>query len=116
MGDKILIVDDDSEDLKLIGETLTKEGFETVNATNGAEAIDKLEDHDFDLIILDVQMPTLSGSDLLKLLREKLSKKVPMIYVTVVPKEEIDVSDVEGYLKKPFSPESLMAKVKGAIK
>jgi len=116
MVKKILVVDDDFEDLTTIKEVLEKAGHKVVTATNGAQALDALKGNGFDLVCIDIQMPTLSGYDLLKLMRERLNHKTPMIYITIVPRKEVDLDDIDGFVQKPFSPESLSKEVKKVLK
>tara|TARA_Y100000310_G_C20403097_1_gene678346 strand:+ start:384 stop:731 length:348 start_codon:yes stop_codon:yes gene_type:complete len=115
MEKKVLIVDDDKEDLETMKSVLEKEGCEVITATNGAEALETLKDDGIQLILIDVKMPTLSGYDLLRLLRERLNHKVKMIYVSIVPEQEVDMDDIDGFVQKPFTPETLMEKVKKVL-
>ena len=110
MKKKILVVDDSSEDLETMKTVLQKE-YEVITADNGAEALDILKGDGFSGILIDVQMPTLSGYDLLRLMREKVNHSVKMIYVTIIPKQEVNLEDIDGFVQKPFSPETLLAEV-----
>ena len=116
MAKKILIVDDDVDDLNTVRLILEKSGYGAVPATNGAKALDMLKGNGFDLILLDVRMPTLSGYDLLRLLRERLNHHVKIAYVTIVPKEEVDLDGIDGFVQKPFSPATLLSEVKKMLK
>jgi CheY-like chemotaxis protein len=116
MSKKILIIDDDIEDLETMGNVLKTKGYETSNCSNGADALDKLKDNNPDLILIDIKMPTLSGYDLLRLLREKLNHKVKMVFISIVPEKEVNMEDIDGFVQKPFSPESLLKKVEEALK
>ena len=111
MEKKVLIVDDNKEDLATMKMILEKEGCEVVIAENGAEAIEALKSDGFQLALIDVKLPTLSGYDLLRLLRERLNHKVKMIYVSIVPEQEVDMDDIDGFIQKPFSPESFLSKI-----
>jgi DNA-binding response OmpR family regulator len=115
MAKKILIVDDDKEDLKTIKTVLTAEGYEVFAANDGAKALDSLSENKPDLILIDIKMPTLSGYDLLRLLREKLNHKVKMIYVSIVPEQEVDMGDIDGFVQKPFDPKNLSNEVKNVL-
>lgn len=115
MKKKILVVDDDSSDLALIKKSLEKD-YDVELATNGAEAIDFINNIKFNLILIDIKMPTLSGYDLLRLMRERLDHKVKMIYVSIVPKKSVDLKDVDGFVQKPFSPAILLKEVKKILK
>ena len=116
MAKKILVVDDKVDDLELMKTILEKEGYKVVTANNGAEALDTIKKHTFDLLLIDLLMPTLSGYDLLLLVREKVDRKMPMMYVSIIPKKEADLTDIDGFIQKPFSPEGFIAQVKQAMK
>ena len=112
---KVLIVDDDKNDLETMKMVLEKDGCQVISVENGADALDELEDDGYDLIIIDIKMPTLSGYDLLRLMRQRVNHKIKMIYVSIVPEQEVDMNDIEGFIQKPFSPEEFLKKVKEVI-
>lgn len=116
MVKKILVVDDDFEDLSSVKSILEKAGYSVVGATNGAQGLDALREDGFSLVLIDVRMPTLSGYDLLRILRERLNHKVPMVYITIVPKKEVDMTDIDGFIQKPFNEKSVLKEVKRLIK
>jgi len=115
---KILVVDDDPDDLKMISMILQPEGYEVVTAENGREALEKVESEDPDLIILDVMMPELDGfAACAKLKSSPESKGIPVILLTAVAKRIQDTkypldgvlrSEAEEYLEKPTKPEDLL--------
>lgn len=113
---KILVIDDDFDDLTSIKNVLEKEKYKVIGATNGAQALDVLKKDGFDMICLDIQMPTLSGYDVLRILRERLNHKVKMVYVTIVPKQDVDLTDIDGFVQKPFSPSALAKEIKRVLK
>jgi CheY-like chemotaxis protein len=115
MKKKVLIIDDSKEDLGTMKSILEKEGCEVVSVSDGAKALEILKEDGFSLVLIDIKMPTLSGYDLLRLLRERLNHKVKMIYVSIVPEQEVDMDDIDGFVQKPFSPESLLNKVKEVL-
>ena len=112
MVKNILMVDDEFDDLETMKNILSGEGYAVKTATNGAQALDLLTGNGFDLVLLDIRMPTLSGYDLLRLLRERLNHKAKMIYISIVPKGDVDMDDADGFVQKPFSPKKLIAEVK----
>jgi len=115
MKKRILVVDDEVEDIKSMQVILEKEGYDVATATNGAEALDVLRRSDLELILLDIKMPTLSGYDLLRLLRERVNHNVKIVYVSIVPEKEVDMTGIDGFIQKPFSPEILINKIKTII-
>lgn len=113
---KILIIDDSFEDLSEMKAILEEEKHKVYTATNGAQALDLLMHDSVQLVLIDVQMPTLSGYDLLRLLRERLNHKVPMIYVTIVPKNNVILDDIDGFVQKPLSPDKLLKEINRVLK
>ncbi|MBD3355121.1 response regulator [Candidatus Woesearchaeota archaeon] len=111
----ILVVDDESEDLDTMKTILEKEGYEVTAVSDGTDALDKLTGNGFDIILMDIRMPELSGYELLRMLREKINHHAKMLYVSIVPEKEIDMTDADGFIQKPFSPESLLKAVKKAM-
>jgi CheY-like chemotaxis protein len=114
MVKNILIVDDNFEDLNLMKSVLTHEGYDVSGATNGAKAMDLL-DQKFDLILIDIQMPTLSGYDLMRLIREQLKRKSKIIYVSVIPKKQVDMNNIDGFVQKPFKTATFLKSIKSKL-
>jgi len=115
MAKEILVVDDEQKDLDKVKNILEKEGYKVVTSSNGAEALDMLIENKFDLILIDIMMPTLSGYDLVRLLREKVNHNVPLIYVSVVPRKDVNMEGIDGFIQKPFNPENLIAAIKKTL-
>jgi two-component system response regulator ResD len=113
---RVLVVDDEFSDLQTMKSLLEKEGHEVIAVTNGARAFDSLKGDGFGLILLDIKMPTLTGYDLLRLMREKVNHKCPMVYVSIVPKEDVDMTDADGFIQKPFSPKVFIETVNKVMK
>lgn len=116
MAKRILVVDDDFDDLQKMKNILEKEKYDVEIATNGAQALDRMEDDNFDLMLVDIKMPTLSGYDLLRLTRERLNGKMKIIYVSVVPKKSVDMTNANGFIQKPVSAKTLTSEVKKVMK
>ena len=77
---KILIVDDEQDIAELISDVLKSEGFNTITKNNGLEAIEITKKEQFDLILLDIMMPEISGIDACKIIRETVT--CPIIFIT----------------------------------
>jgi two-component system response regulator CpxR len=116
----LLIVDDDRELGQMLTEYLTDEGFQVTLLRDGAEALERLIEQipPFDLVILDVMLPSLSGFEVLRRLRHSLS--VPVIMLTA---HGADVDRIVGlelgaddYLSKPFNPRELVARVRAVLR
>ena len=118
MKKKILVVDDDRDDLKMISMILEPEGYEVVVAENGVEALAKVEAEDPDLILLDVMMPELDGFAACdKLKSAPGTQGIPIVLLTGVarqitktkyPIDGVLRAQAEEYLEKPVEPEELL--------
>lgn len=118
MKERILVVDDEQEIRDLIEIYLKSEGYEIVKAANGVEALEKLEEQDFDLIILDIMMPKLNGMDACMRIREE--RELPIIMLSA-KSEDMDKilglnTGADDYLTKPFNPLELIARVKSQLR
>jgi len=115
---KILIADDDSDLLGLIGFTLTQAGYLVVKAADGPTAIRGFEADQPDIIVLDINMPGASGFQVCEAVRQK--SRVPIMMLTARGEEEDLVRALElgadDYLTKPFSPRTLLARVKALLR
>ncbi|MGN1328847.1 MAG: response regulator transcription factor [Eubacterium sp.] len=114
---KILIVEDDSNILRLEKDYLEANGFEAVTAADGEAGMNEALNGDFDLIILDVMLPRINGFEICKKIRNK--KNTPIIFVSA-KREELDKITglgfgADDYIVKPFSPGELVARVKAHI-
>lgn len=104
VGDKknILIVDDDAHLLDLLQQTLSALGYDTKAASGGAEALDILSEHTFDLMVTDIKMPNVDGISLLRKVRRHYPD-MPVLFITGVASPEIiAAADPDGFLAKPF--------------
>ena len=115
---KLLIVDDEENIREMIGKYAVHEGYETVLACDGKQAVELFKKDDFDLVVLDVMMPEMDGYEALK--RIKQIKDVPCILLTALGQEydRIYGFDIgaEDYVTKPFSPKELMMRIKVILK
>ena len=115
---KILSADDDKDLLALIGFTLSQAGYLVVKAPDGSQAIRAFEAEAPDLVILDINMPGATGFQVCEAIRAK--SRVPVMMLTVRGEEEDLVRALElgadDYLSKPFSPRTLLARVKALLR
>ncbi|MCU0496747.1 MAG: response regulator [Anaerolineae bacterium] len=117
MSEKILIVDDDIDSLKLIGLMLQRQGYQVIAANAGAQALSKAHAELPDLIILDVMMPDMNGYEVCKRLRNHPdTKTIPIIMFTAKTLIDDKVAGFEAgaddYLTKPTHPAELAARVR----
>ncbi len=111
----IIIVDDRPDDLQTMNMILSREGYEVITANDGQEALDKLESTPIHLILIDIMMPHLSGLDLLRILRQRLRLNIPIVLVSIKPEKEVDISSVNGFVQKPFSPQTLINTISNTL-
>ena len=113
---KVLVVDDSSMIRRLIKNTLTQSGYEEVlEATNGREAVNSTMAEQPDLILMDWNMPEVTGLEAVQAIRAS-GNKVPIVMVTTETEKQRVVQAVQAgindYLVKPFTPEALIERVK----
>jgi DNA-binding response OmpR family regulator len=84
----ILVVDDEPDTLGLIELTLQTSGYEVQTAPNGEQALDHLRERTFDLILLDIMMPGLTGFDVMKNLKDPLQISTPVVLLTATSSQE----------------------------
>ncbi|WP_144391955.1 response regulator transcription factor [Pleionea sediminis] len=115
---KILLVDDDEELCELLSEFLSQEGFTVEMVHDGGAVSTMLNNHQFDLIVLDVMLPTKSGFEVLKELSVK--KKTPVLMLTAKGDEIDRILGLElgadDYLSKPCNPRELTARIRSIIR
>jgi len=99
----ILVVDDDPDLREFLRLMLTSMGFEVTSAANGQEALDDMEGHDPDLILLDMKMPVMDGWEFCRAL-EGRDARPPIVVLTAAPDPAGRAAEVhaEGWLGKPF--------------
>ena len=114
----ILAADDDPQLLRLITRNLQLEGYEVVAASDGQQALESIEAHMPDLVLLDVMMPRLDGFAVCERVREFSS--VPIIIVTARGQDQDKIRGLDAgaddYLTKPFSVDELLARVRAVLR
>lgn len=114
----ILICDDDRDIVSALKIYLTSEGYQTVEAYNGEEAIAAVRDHNIDLILMDVMMPRLDGIRATAKLREE--GNIPIILLTAKSEDSDKVLGLnigaDDYITKPFNPIEVIARVKSQLR
>ena len=112
---KILIVDDEPAILTLLQYNLEAEHYQVETATDGQEALDKVRSEPFDFIILDLMLPSLSGLDVTRKIREE-KIQTPIMILTAKDNETDKIVGLElgadDYVTKPFSPREIIARIK----
>jgi len=114
----IMVVDDEQAILRLLKSTLESEGYDVGVADNGKSALDLLEEHTPDLVILDIMMPGLDGFQVLDLIRRR--SNVPVIMLTA-NREAATLRDTlalgaDDYVRKPFHRGELLARIRAKLR
>jgi len=118
---KILIVDDEPFILKSLSFVLTKEGFQIDTATNGLEAIEKIQEDKPDLVFLDIMMPKKNGMEVCQWIRKDPVAKDIYIILLTAKGQEMDRErgfsiGADEYMTKPFSPSSVVRRINEILK
>ncbi len=117
MRKRILLVDDEEDIVNLVRMILEDAGYHVSSVTDGREALKKVQSESFDLILLDIMMPILSGWEILNQLRQDAkTKEMPVALLTARASPQDDnqphPTDYCDYITKPFEPEDLLRRVK----
>jgi two-component system, OmpR family, alkaline phosphatase synthesis response regulator PhoP len=121
MKEKILIVDDEKDIVKLLDYNLKKEGFRTVLSYDGRDALALAQKEHPNLIILDLMLPEVDGLEVCKNLKKNdLLSNIPVIMLTAKSLETDKIIGLElgadDYITKPFSPRELLARIKAVLR
>lgn len=119
---KILIVDDEPDVLMLLGERLAKAGYDVIRASSGKQAIEAVEKDHPNLIILDIAMPEMDGSEVASILaQDPKTKNIPILFLTCLftKQEEKVCGHVLGqnfFIAKPYDVGELLGEVEKRVK
>lgn len=117
----ILVVDDEPDIIELLRYNLVREGFMVDYAEDGEQALKKIRSNAYNLIILDLMLPLISGLELCKILKKDDStSSIPIIMLTAKAEETDKIVGLElgadDYVTKPFSPRELAARIKAVLR
>ena len=111
---KILIVDDEKPICDLIDLNLSSAGYHCISVQDGLKAINRIEEEDFDLVLLDIEMPGMNGIETFEQMKGKYDE-IPVIFLTASGYEDDVMSAIRlgavNYLKKPFLPQDLLERI-----
>lgn len=114
----VLVVDDDKEIARAICLLLEKEGYDTIAAYNGMEALDMAMNQEVHLMILDLMMPVMDGMSALMKLRKK--KNIPVLILSAKTQDHDKIDGLsagaDDYITKPYNPRELVARVKSHLR
>ena len=117
----ILIVDDEPSNVDMLCQELEEEGYNLLTAYNGEEALIKVQEHQPDLILLDVMMPNVDGFSVCRILKGSgKTILIPVILVTALRSQEDRVRGIEAgaddFISKPFDRDELLAKIRSLLR
>ncbi len=119
--ERILIVEDDEDIVELVRYNLVKDGFKPEGVTRGEDALTKLQEEPFDLILLDLMLPGIDGLEVCRRIKanERL-RSIPLIMLTAKGEESDIVTGLElgadDYIVKPFSPKIAIARIRSVLR
>jgi two-component system KDP operon response regulator KdpE len=115
---RIVVVDDEPRMVRFVKMNLDLEGYQTLEANDGFQALEKVREYQPDLVLLDVEMPGLDGFETLKRLRE--ISDTPVIMLTVRSDEDDRIKGLDlgadDYVTKPFSPRELSSRIRAVLR
>ena len=115
---RILLVEDEKSIRDVVAAYLEREGYWVTAAADGEAAVEQFDQHQFDLVVLDLMLPKLSGEEVCRHIRD--GSDVPIIMLTAKGEEEDRIAGLElgadDYLVKPFSPRELVARVRALLR
>lgn len=115
----ILVCEDNSITLKTIAFTLIKSGYQVLQAEDGDQGIEILQNDKVDVVITDINMPYTKGLELVRYINTQLKTKIPVIIISGITLDETKDHAMElgaaGYLTKPFDPHVLLQLVQSAV-
>ena len=117
-SERLLIVEDDNEIGDILEKYLKGNGYDTDRAYNGIEAINKIEEEDFSLVLLDIMLPFKSGDQVLQKVRE--TKQIPVIIISAkdMIQTKIDVMRMgaDDYITKPFDLDEVLVRIEAVLR
>ena len=112
---KILIAEDDLLLLKTLGFYLVKKGYEPEMVPDGKDAINKIRENKYDLIVTDINMPFNNGMEIISLVRNELKLTTPILVLTAMGLENTELEafhiGADEFISKPFSPQVLGVRI-----
>jgi len=114
---KILCVDDEPVNLRLLEAVLRPRGYEVIEASDGTEALTKIKENSVDLVLLDVMMPNLNGFDVCRMLKEdERYRDIPVVMITALHSKQDRIQGIEAgaedFISKPFDHTEVLARIK----
>jgi two-component system KDP operon response regulator KdpE len=115
---RILVVDDDPQIRRVMRVTLTGQGYEVDDVKNGEDALEKLRDERFDLVLLDMNMPGLGGVETCRTIRSQSEVAIVMLTVRDSETDKVQALDAgaDDYVTKPYNAQELLARIRASLR
>lgn len=115
---RILVVDDEQDNCDYLQLILSKEGYEVVTLTDPTQTVERLRQGEFHLVVLDMMMPVMSGTQVLEAIR-KIDSDIAVVVSTAYPTVDTAVASLKmqasDYVKKPIEPPEFLATIRSAL-
>ncbi len=115
---KILVVDDEPQIRRVMRTTLVARGYVVSTARSGEEALEKVREECFDLVLLDMNMPGIGGMEACRTIRSQSDVPIVILSIRSAEKEKVEALDAgaDDYVTKPFSMQELLARIRAALR
>jgi len=115
---RIMVVDDDPQIRRVLRTAFVAQGYEAVDARNGEEALELLRDEKIDLVVLDFNMPGMSGLETCRAIRSSSELPIVMLTVRDAEADKVEALDAgaDDYITKPFGSPELLARIRAALR
>lgn len=115
---KVLVIDDDPQIRRAMRTTLTSHGYEVNDARSGEDGLDELRNRNYDLVLLDLNMPGMGGMEACRLIRASSEIAIIMLTVNNAERQKVDALDAgaDDYITKPFSTPELLARIRASLR
>lgn len=118
MSAKILVIDDDPQIRRVMRTTLTAHGYQVNDARTGEEGLEELRNSNYDLVLLDMNMPGMGGMETCRMIRSSSEIAIVMLTVNNAERQKVEALDAgaDDYVTKPFSTPELLARIRATLR